>query len=439
MEILNKPINNFSFDDISNFCKQGYIEGYQLDYKKEISPKGLAKHFAAFSNTRGGVIIIGVEEDKKNGKPLVWEGIKDEGKIIDRIHQYASDVEPIPIYEVHQTNDKKGKVFILIHIHEGDRTPYYVQNDSNLWVRTGSISKPIDIASPDHIELLFGKKNKAEIVRNNYINKAYEIYDFALLRAEKERNRLIIIEKDKFERNKEQEIKNKGSTTLEYESDYVQSILGTQASMFTIIAMPFYPRKSLISPLNLLDSLEKIKIRSKFGEEFPSFGMELIPEGLLKFYWRYYDGMIKCEQIYSNGLIFHSVDVLRPDNQGYLNISISRIASILIIFLKAMKNFYYFTNYQGGISGFIELKDVTDVLIKRIYSDRIDIWGENKKSLLSKYKWDLNLDTVILNNDLNIQEYIIDKIKEIYWSFGYRPENEKIYEDYLRDAGWLIE
>lgn len=295
MEILNKKISKFNFDDISSFCKQGYIEGYQLDYKKEIPSKGLAKHFAAFSNTRGGVIIIGVEEDKKNGKPIAWEGIKDEGKIIDRIHQYASDVEPIPTYEVHQTNDKNGKVFILIHIYEGDRTPYYVQNDSNLWVRTGNISNQIDIASPDHIELLFGKKNKAEIVRSNYINIAYEIYDAALLRAEKERNRLIITEKDEFDRKKEQEIKTKGSSTLEYKSAYEQNILGTQVSMLTIIAMPFYPRKALISPLNLLDSLEKIKINSKSGEEFPSSNMEPIPEGLLKFYWRFYDGMIKCE------------------------------------------------------------------------------------------------------------------------------------------------
>lgn len=138
-------------------------------------------------------------------------------------------------------------------------------------------------------------------------------------------------------------------------------------------------------------------------------------------------------------MIFNSVDVLRPDKQGYPIISISKIASILIIFLKAMKNFYYFINYQGGISGFIELKDATDTVILRIFSDRIDIWGEYKKSLLSKYKWDLNLDTIILYNDLFLQDYIIEKIKEIYWSFGYRPEPEKLYKDYLRDAGWLIE
>ena len=107
----------------------------------------LPKHFASFSNTRGGLIIVGVEEDDK-GLPVKWEGVKNEGKLIDRVHQNASNIDPIPNYETCITDEKNGRVFLLIRIFEGDQTPYYVQNDSNIWVRTGNISKPIDIASP---------------------------------------------------------------------------------------------------------------------------------------------------------------------------------------------------------------------------------------------------------------------------------------------------
>ena len=116
MDLLNKQINQFSFNDISNFCNQGIFEGYQLDYKQQLPLKGLAKHFASFSNTHGGVIIIGVEEDNKTGKPLAWNGIKNEGKLLDQIHQYASDVEPVPSYEVHVTDEIRGKVFIRFTI-----------------------------------------------------------------------------------------------------------------------------------------------------------------------------------------------------------------------------------------------------------------------------------------------------------------------------------
>src|SRR5574340_853568 len=101
MDILNKPISTFTFADIAEYCSEGQVEGVQLDYKRELPPKGLAKHFASFSNTRGGVLIIGVEEDTKTGKPLAWDGLVHDSKIVDKIQQYATNVEPRPAYDVY--------------------------------------------------------------------------------------------------------------------------------------------------------------------------------------------------------------------------------------------------------------------------------------------------------------------------------------------------
>lgn len=438
MELLNKSISSFSFNDVVAFCKKGYTEGIQLDYKRELPPKGLAKHFAAFSNTRGGVIIVGVEEDKKTSKPTAWNGIRNEGKLIDRIHQIASNVEPIPSYEVHVTDKKNGNVFLLIRIFEGDRTPYYVQNDSNLWVRTGNIKSPIDIASPDYTEILFGKKSEAEFARSNYIDRTHKIYKAALVRAEKERKRLIAEEKDEFERKKQQEIKETGNTTLKYSSKYVQSELGTNVAMLTLVAQPFYPKKALITPLNLLNILGQIKVQACTGNEFPSLNMEPIQDGLLGFNCSQYYGTIECEQLYSNGLVFHSVDVLRPDEHGQLHVYLYDVASFFIVFIKVLGNFYCHLNYQGGVIGYLLLRDVADIWINRIRPSGWDVWG-NKRSLLPTYKWDLELDTSTLNNDLALQEYFFEKIKEIYWSFGYKPDKEQLYKDYLKDIGLLVE
>lgn len=438
MELLNKSISSFSFDDVVTFCKKGYPEGIQLDYKRELPLKGLAKHFAAFSNTRGGVIIVGVEEDKKTGKPIAWNGIKNEVKLIDRIHQIASNVEAIPFYEVHITDEKNRNIFLLIRIFEGDRTPYYVQNDPNLWVRTGNISKPIDIASPDYTEILYGKKSEAEFTRNIYIDRTNQIYNAALERAERERQRLITKEKDEFERKKQQDIKETSNTTLKYSSRYIQNKLGTNVSMLTLVAQPFYPQKALITLLDLLNMIDQIKVQTRFGDEFPSLKMEPIQNGLLRFNWSEYDGEIECEQLYSNGLVFLSVDVLRPDERGQLHVYLYNVASFFIVFIKVLGNFYRHLNYQGRIIGCILLKDVANIWINRIRLSGWDVWG-NKRSLLSTYKWDLELDTSTLNNDLELQEYFFEKIKEIYWSFGYEPEQEQLYKDYLKDIGLLVE
>ena len=49
------------------------------------------------------------------------------------------------------------------------------------------------------------------------------------------------------------------------------------------------------------------------------------------------------------------------------------------------------------------------------------------------------IGTIIINDELNLQEYYIEKIKEIYWSFGYKSENEELFKAFLKENNWLIE
>ncbi len=125
------------------------------------------------------------------------------------MHQFAANVEPIPDYDVAVTNESNGKVFLLIRIFEGDSTPYYVQNDSNIWVRTGNITNPVDIASPEALSLLFGKREKASRARSVFIEKADDVYEAALQRAERERLTLIAAEKER----EQQEAQTRGAIT----------------------------------------------------------------------------------------------------------------------------------------------------------------------------------------------------------------------------------
>lgn len=438
MQILSKPVDNFTFEEVVEFCKQGYIEGFQLDYKKELPSKGLAKHFASFSNSRGGVIIIGVEEDK-SGKPVVFDGITFDSKLADKIHQYATSVDPRPLYDLHVTNEVNGKVFILVRIYEGDRTPYYVHNEANIYVRSGNITDPIGLASPEAIELLVGKKDKARLARENYIRIAKENYDAGLKAEERKRLKLIAVEKANYQKQIDK-AKAQGQQPPEYNSQYYQKPLGTEVSMLTILLQPYYPQRALCNPNDIKNKIEQIRYR-KGGTEYPDLNLKPIQEGVYRFQHNY-DGGLSCQQVFSAGLMYLAEDVLRQDATRK-HIYIETIAVYYVMFLQALKNFYTLFNYQGAIYGYVELDGINGAQLKRIVPNGYRgglFWHEDEEvPLKNKYIWRVEIETALLYDDLALQGYIINFIKEIYWSLGYEDVSDDLLKAFLKQNGWLIE
>jgi hypothetical protein len=417
MILFTKPFDEFSFNDVVEFCQERHIEGLQLDYKKELPSKGLAKHFAAFSNTRGGIILIGVDEDKQ-GFPINFEGLVLDGKIVDKIHQYASNVEPRPSYDIRVTDENDGKVFILVKIYEGDRTPYYVQNDANLYIRTGNITDPIDIASPDAVELLFGKRDKAQKARANSLKFAESIYKAAVIRAERERAE----ESAKFGRN-------------EY---FPEKLNGGDACMCLIVIQPFNPVKAITTPKDIKVKYPNWKFNGPYGYSFPSRTPESIPEGVLGTSWD--STSVTCEQVFANGLLYLVDNILDIDTQRQTRIvSIDKIVLNLFSFLKAAANFYRSFGYQGGLIGFLEIKNLYDVSIQPIYlSQRISVRSNRLKALMTDYNWDFETDTAQLFNEIAYQSFFIELMERVHWNLGLADASFNQTEGFLRQLGvWV--
>lgn len=440
MKILNQKADSILYTDVVEFCKEGNIEGVQLDYKREVPAKGLAKHFASFSNTRGGIIIIGVSEDR-SGKPEKFEGIVLDSKLVDKIHQYASFVEPRPVYDLAVTAPQNGKVFILVRIYEGYETPYYVQNDPNIYVRTGNITDPIDIASPKTVELLFGKREKAQMARENCILRAQDVYESALTQGEKERLKLIAIEKENYEIQVEK-AKARGETIKPYESQYFQEKLGSLTSIITLLLQPYYPKDTLVLPSEIKSKVEEIRFTSNMGD-FPNFNLDPTQDGVINFEWNESSGHIECQQLYSHGLLFHAEDILRQDAKYGKRIYIEVIASNIFIFLRSASKFYTNYPYQGSLVGSIMLEGIDGAKLKRIVPNNYRpglFWDREKETpIMDRYEWQIEIDTSTLSDDSSFQNYFIKLIQEIYWSLGYENPGEDLLKAFLKDNRWLYE
>lgn len=426
MLIFSTQINQITFEGVENFCKEKHPEGIELDYKQDF-PKNLSKIIAAFANTRGGVIILGVKENPDTGLPISWAGIPNQGKLLERVHQFATNVDPIPPYDVYVTDEKKGKVFVLIRVLEGEATPYYVHNDSNIYVRTGSVAKLVDLASPDYQELLFGKREKAKGARENLAKRAEDVYFYGLARAERERKRLHA-------QNDQQKKDNENPSKIEKIWD---SPLEISLGECTIAVMPYYPAKMLIHPLELKDSLNEVQSRG--AKEFPYLPhsrIETIPDGVFAFHWQQFSGYIESYQLYSRGLILQKYDAVTIDiERGERHFYLASLASHLYAVLDCASKFFSKVDYTGLVKGFVSLEKMQDdILIHPIVPSRWTYRGDHRRSFLPKYYFEIDTSTFVLQNSDEFRKYFLEVLKTFYTYFNYTIDKEEVYLDFFRES-----
>lgn len=426
MNILNIGFDEITFEMVEEHCISGHPEGIQLDYKEEYPSKDLSKLISAFSNTRGGTIIVGVKENRQSGLPEKWIGIEQDAKIIERVHQQALSVTPLPKYHVRFTNIKDTKVFLILRVDEGDSTPYYVKNDSNIWTRTGNIRNPVEIATPEWQELLYRKRGTAEKARKNYLTLANTVFDHALLLEDRRRLGLIA------------ETVKKGDGS---EKQYYPKQLGTDVEWCSLYIQPYFPRQEIIKPKDLLDKLHDLRHSNNYAE-YPnsSARTHTIPEGVY-IISHSFDGSVDCQQLYSSGLLFHRFDILRPNGEsGRPTVYLSHLLSNYIQLIQVANNLYQMCGYQGQIKTRIELNLTRDnIQIVGLSQGDPFFWDHYKDVLLPKYEWDFSFDTVLINDQKELATKIIEITKNIHWDLGFSDVNQVLINKFLTSHGLLDE
>ncbi|AKM82543.1 TPA: hypothetical protein DD449_01615 [Candidatus Berkelbacteria bacterium] len=306
--------------------------------------------------------------------------------------------------KIKYTNDKEGKVFVLLRIFEGDRTPYYILNDPNIYIRTGSITKRFEeIAHPDVQKMLFEKKNEAKKTCNLNNEIAASIYDNKINQSQLELDRMKATELQKPEEDR----KKLFSKRL--------GIDGVSISAITL--QPYYPAKNMVQPKTLMDEINEYRVllhQAHYPQQERSFTP--IPNGIFAFHYNDRSGGIRSEQIFTNGLFCDYFDIseYNPDTKEKV-LAISHLIVRLKLILHSARKFYVKYGYQGGLTGNINITNTADARLGDIH--RFD-WGDLELTFLPSLNVPFELDTVILNDDENLKLFLRDRIEEIYWCFG---------------------
>lgn len=178
---FDKPFHDITFQDVVAFCERQLPEGKQLDYKY-LLPKNyekFAKVIASFANAMGGLLIIGVQDDRNDKPRPPFAGIPYHEKLRNTIEDIIQVyIDPIVFVDINVCVNKAGdRMFVLIQIPQSNLTPHLVGKLKRAYIRTGQSSRPEAIVHPEKLPWLLDHRKKSERLRHILYDKAESHFD----------------------------------------------------------------------------------------------------------------------------------------------------------------------------------------------------------------------------------------------------------------------
>lgn len=115
-------ISKMTPDDLRNLIETG--EGTFLEFKKTVpSLKKISREIAAFANTKGGTLLVGVDD---NGQITgINSYFEEEYELYKAVNEFCIPPVPLHVEMIHAgTHD-----VMLVRIAEAEEKPVYIKND----------------------------------------------------------------------------------------------------------------------------------------------------------------------------------------------------------------------------------------------------------------------------------------------------------------------
>ncbi|MDR3113312.1 MAG: ATP-binding protein [Endomicrobium sp.] len=358
---FNKPISKLAFEDVVNFLKQGIAENTMLDYKLMLprSNEKFAKTIAAFANSLGGTIIIGVRDEQD--KPLPpFGGIPFHQKIRGQIESIIQDnIDPVVFVDVATCKDpNSNNMFVAVNIPQSNLTPHLVGKLKRAYVRTGQSSRPEIIVHPDKLPWLLDNRRKSQNLRHILLDKAESHFN-NLLRAK------------------------------------LKTPENARAAA-SISLIPLYPQTPLIDYKNIPQILKEIQagVAAAFCADN---NFKTVQDGIVIGL-----GDVSSLELNSYGLMFYKT--VLSDEQNYVNPKKFYESSAL--FFKTTALFYYALGFISPLALRIKLTNARGAKIKTSAGDKI---------IIEDYvRTDKHILPADIQNDL--QTFILPVLEEFAWA-----------------------
>ena len=391
---FNKPIHDLTYDDVVAFCEQRLPENKQLDYKFML-PKNhekFAKTIASFANAMGGMIIVGVQDDKDDKPCPPFTGIAYHEKVRNAIESIIQTyIDPVVFVDINVcANPERKKMFIVINIPQSNLTPHLVGKLKRAYIRTGQSSRPETIVHPDQLPWLLDHREKSERLRHILYDKAAKHFD-----------------------------------------NYLKTLNASAAgeSVCTVSLCPLYPQEPLTESSRLPELIRHAATHAPYGVMAnPDYPVRSVQDGVTIL--SNARGVYKLTEFNSYGLIMNNHIASQEEmvnGHPSSTIQLETLAQNLILFLRTAQKFLDRLSFTGAL--YFRLKLTNTRALRALFR-------KSTATVLEDY---LRIDQTILPSELQSDLITLAQtlLHKTAWALGLQTDMEqmrKMAEKYLNEA-----
>jgi hypothetical protein len=170
-ELLPRPFDQLEVGDVATIVAGGgeERESLVLELKAELGRDLVAKSCAAFANTIGGLLVVGVPDDSDE-----LRGIDDEvGEAQLWVKEVLrSRVLPLPPFRARRLDLDNGRWLLLVLVEESSTTPHLLTRQGAIYVRNPGSSDPRPLGDQG---LLLDLLHRGERVRELARTRAHNV------------------------------------------------------------------------------------------------------------------------------------------------------------------------------------------------------------------------------------------------------------------------
>jgi hypothetical protein len=396
--MFGTPLDEIDFDTIVRFLETGVRERFVLDLKSDF-PVDLGKTIAAFANTYGGVILIGVEEAKTGAAQLPVCGIELKPGLRERVLQIALDTIYPPVlpevrvveFKSDETLLEPDRAVVVVRVNESENPPHAVKDRTTVYLRIDNISKVERKATIGEIEWLIHKRQRSLDEKTRILSAADR--------------RAIGARIPRRNRRQGQQYRRKG--------------------VMRFWTIPTFPRLPIVNPRELATIVRDNPVQVNTIFRFlPQGDMQRVAEGIL------YLSNYGSSEFQQQGLILHEFDYWWDYYGPSVSVGGKWLSpSVTAAMFSGVLELSLLIYRKAGYYGFLDFKFEADDLEDCGFLDSDNrLWRDFYKMI----EPDVALERRFTMYELG--EHLIEIAKEcqreLYWAFGIDATDKRLAIDF---------